>query len=159
VRWFDLSGEAKFSLPDQLTPVQATFGDVLRLDGLAFGDMTSPDEPVWATLHFTLLRDTEVNYKVSLRLRADDGSIVGQVDRDLLNDRHFRTADWPLADPALNQTINVYLLPLPADLPPGHYRLEAVVYNAEPPYPSEGVTGLETNDGVSALLGHVKVVP
>ena len=159
VRWFDLPGEAKFSLPDQLTPVQATFGDVLRLDGLAFGDMTSPDEPVWATLHFTLLRDTEVNYKVSLRLRADDGSIVGQVDRDLLNDRHFRTADWPLADPALNQTINVYLLPLPADLPPGHYRLEAVVYNAEPPYPSEGVTGLETNDGVSALLGHVKVVP
>ena len=107
----------------------------------------------------TLLRDNEVNYKVSLRLRADDGSIVGQVDRDLLNDRHFRTADWPLADPALNQTINVYLLPLPADLPPGHYRLEAVVYNAEPPYPSEGVTGLETNDGVSALLGHVKVVP
>lgn len=159
VRWFDLPDAAKFSLPDSLAPVQATFGDVLRLDGLAYGDTTTPDEPIWATLHFTLLRDTEVNYKVSLRLRADDGAIVGQIDRDLLNDRHFRTADWPLTAPALNQAINVYLLPLPADLPPGRYRLEAVVYNAEPPYPSEGVAGLESADGVSALLGHVKVVP
>ncbi|MCB9099204.1 MAG: glycosyltransferase family 39 protein [Anaerolineales bacterium] len=159
VRWFDLPAEAKFSLPDQLAPVQATFGDVLRLDGLAFGDTTTPVEPVWATLHFTLLRDTDVNYKVSLRLRAGDGAIVGQVDRDLLNDRHFRTADWPLADPTLNQATSVYLLPLPVDLAAGRYRLEAVIYNAEPPYPSEGVAGLETADGVSALLGHVKVVP
>ena len=157
VQWYDLPDDAEFSLPTTLNPVQATFGDVLQLDGIALSKTTTPGEPVWATLHFTLLQETSVNYKVSLRLRAEDGSIVAQIDRDLLNDRHFRTADWPLDDPALNQATNVYLLSLPPDLPADNYRLEAVVYNAEPPYPSEGVTGLESTDGVSALIGHVKV--
>jgi hypothetical protein len=116
-----------------------------------------PGEPVWATLHFSLLRPTEVNYKVSLRLRDSAGQIIGQLDRDLLNDRHFRTAAWPVDDPALNQALNVYLLPVPPDTLPGDYRLEAVLYNAEPPYPGEGVTGQATADGAAASLGPVVI--
>ena len=159
VTWFELPDRAAFSLPSQLNPVEVTFGDVLRLDGVAYGQTTSRDNPTWATLHFTLLRPTEVNYKVSVRLRGDQGQLVSQADRDLLNDRHFRTAAWPLHDPALNQAINVYTLPLTAETAPGTYRLETVIYNAEPPYPSEGVTGVESSDGVSALLGHITVTP
>lgn len=159
VRWFDLPRGTKFSLPKTLTPVQAVFGDVLQLDGLAYSKTVTDDEPIWITFHFARLRETNVDYKVSLRLRDAEGNIVGQTDQDLLNDRHVRTSDWILDDPALNQATNVYLLSHPPGLPAGSYRLEAVVYSAEPPYPSEGVTGLETIDDVSALIGHVKINP
>ena len=166
IAWFDLPDEAaaSFSLPRDLPPVQATFGDVLQLDGAAFGGVantaaTPAGEPVWATLHFTLLRDTDVDYKVSLRLRSETGQLVSQLDRELLNDRHFRTSAWPLSDPALNQAINVYLLPLAPDTPPGPYQLEVVVYDASPPYPSEGVSGDATADGTAAILGRITVVP
>jgi hypothetical protein len=64
-----------------------------------------------------------------------------------------------VTDPALNQALNVYLLPLQLELPPGTYQLELVIYNAEPPFPSEGVSGLPSADGVSALLGVVTVEP
>jgi hypothetical protein len=160
LEWYALPGDnSPFSLPVSLNPIEAAFGDILRLDGAAFGPTASSRRPAWATLHFTLLGDTEVNYKVSVRLRGEDGHIVAQVDRDLLNDRHFRTATWPLDDPALNQAINVYTLPLPAETPPGLYRLEVVVYNAQPPYPSEGVTGPATSPGGGAAVGLVKVIP
>ncbi|GAB4440648.1 MAG: hypothetical protein Kow0031_22610 [Anaerolineae bacterium] len=157
VQWYNLPPDAAFSLPTELPAASATFGDVMRLDGAAFGDAAAPGQPVWATLHFSLLRETGINYKVSLRLRDEAGQVIAQLDRDLLNDRHFRTAAWPLDDPALNQAINVYLLPLPPDAAPGAYQLEAVLYNAEPPYPGEGVTGQATADGAAALLGQVVI--
>lgn len=166
IEWFSLPPAGTvFSLPTNLSPVEAAFGEVLRLDGAAYGGQPpasttiSPGQAAWATLHFTLLRPTSVDYKVSLRLRAEDGRVMAQTDRDLLNDRHFRTSAWPLADPALNQAINVYTLPLPADAPPGPYRLEAVVYNSQPPYPSEGVSGIESSDGASGLIGQLQVIP
>jgi len=160
VEWFSLpTDNTSFSVPTDLTPTSATFGDVLHLDGLAFGDTTTVNNPSWATLHFSLLRDTDVDYKVSVRMRGEDGRVVSQVDRDLLNDRHFRTSAWPPDDPALNQAINVYTLPIAVDTPPGDYQLEVVVYNSQPPYPSEGVSGHTSADGVSAILGLITVTP
>jgi len=165
VEWFELptNPPPRFRLPADLPPLDAVFGDVLRLDGAAFGHApqaeTFANEPVWATLHFTLLRSTGVDYKVSLRLRNSQGQVVAQTDKELLNDRHFRTSAWPVADPALNQAINVYLLPLPPKTPPGQYQLETVVYNAQPPYPSEGVTQQASSDGVSAILGQLTISP
>jgi len=160
VEWFSLPDDnTTFSVPTNLTPIEATFGDVLRLDGFAYGETTTVNNPVWTTLHFTLLRDTDVDYKVSVRVRGEDSRVVSQVDRDLLNDRHFRTSAWPLNDPALNQAINVYTLSLAADTPPGDYQLEVVVYNSRPPYPSEGVSGHTSADGVSAIIGPITVTP
>ena len=37
--------------------------------------------------------------------------------------------------------------------------LEVVVYDARPPYPSEGVTGPATLDGTAAVIGHITVTP
>ena len=166
VAWFSLPDkDTVFSLPTDLSPANATFGNVLQLDGAAYGghppsgNTTSVNQPAWVTLHFTLLRQTDVDYKVSLRLRGEAGQIVAQEDKDLLNDRHFRTSAWPLSDPALNQAINVYTLSLTPDMPPGSYRLEVVVYNAQPPYPSEGVSGAESTDGVAAVIGSITVIP
>jgi uncharacterized membrane protein len=166
VEWYSLpSAKVNYSLPTDLNPVNARFGDVLRLDGAAFGgyppatNATPVNHPAWATLHFTLLRPTEVDYKVSLRLRGEDGQVEAQVDKELLNDRHFHTSAWPLPDPALNQAINVYTLSLAPDIPPGQYRLEVVVYNSQPPYPSEGVTGIESVDGTAAIIGTISIIP
>jgi hypothetical protein len=166
VTWYSLpAAGTRFSLPADLPPTQATFGDVLRLEGAAYGghppdgSTVTVGQSVWATLHFSLLRDTEVDYRVSLRLQSPDGQVVAQVDQDLLNDRHFRTSAWPLDDPTLNQAINVYTLPVPLDAPPGDYQLTAVVYNAQPPYPSEGAAGPASADGVAALIGTITIIP
>ena len=52
-----------------------------------------------------------------------------------------------------------FLVPFVGLMAPGAYQLELVIYNAEPPYPSEGVSGLPSADGVSAVLGVVTVEP
>jgi hypothetical protein len=152
VNWFALLDEP-FSLPNQLKPVEAVFGDVLHLDEADFGIATL--DKVWVTLHFDLLHETQVDYRVSVRLRNDEGQITNQTDRDLLNDRHFRSSAWPITDEALNQAVNVYLIPIPSETPAGRYQIEVVVYDAEPPYPSEGVTGPASVDGVMAIIGTV----
>lgn len=166
IEWFSLPDpKTSFSLPTDLQPLHATFGDVLQLDGAAYGgyppsgQATSTRHPAWATLHFTLLRQTTVDYKVSLRLRGQDGHVAAQVDKDLLNDRHFRTSAWPLTNPVLNQAINVYTLAFAPDTSPGSYRLEVVVYNRQPPYPSEGVAGVDSHDGIAAMIGNLTVIP
>jgi uncharacterized membrane protein len=166
VEWFSLPpAGAVFSLPTDLPPLRATFGQTLQLDGAAYGGQPpaglslKAGQLAWATLHFTLLQATAVDYKASLRLRSPDGRLVAQVDRELLNDRHLHTSAWPLDDAVLNQAINVYTLPVAADASPGVYRLEVVVYNSQPPYPSEGVTGSASPDGISALIGSLNVIP
>jgi mannosyltransferase len=158
VTWWNLPRHAHFSLPDDLLPADITFGDVLRLDGLAFSDAAQVGDVAWATLHFTLLRDTDVDYRVSLRLYSPEGNRLALTDKDLLNDRHFRTSAWPLDDPRLNQAINVYTLPIPPDASTGSYRLETVVYEATT-LEALPVAAGSASDGISAFLGTVVVSP
>lgn len=166
VSWFSLPDAGTvYSVPTHLPPINATFGDAIRIDGAAFGGFPPSGTAVpagrsaWLAIHAALLRDTDITYKISARLRGPDGWLAAQVDKELLNDRHFRTAAWPVDDPALNQAINVYTLPVPADTPPGRYYLEVVLYNAQPPYASEGVSGAATTDGVAGLIGQIAVTP
>jgi len=165
VTWWDLRGDAHFSLPDNLSQVDFMFGDVVHLDGLAFSDMAQMGNSAWATLHFTLLRQTDADYRVSLRLRDPDGNVLSSTDRDLLNDRHFHTSAWPVDDPRLNQAVNVYMLPIPPDTPPSDYCLEVVVYREDTleALPVVGVSSSEcastAQDGTSARVGRVGVSP
>ncbi len=165
VAWWELPIDARFSLPDKLLAAEITFDDVVRLDGLAFSHGAQAGGSAWATLHFRLLRDTDEDYRVSLRLRGPRGDMLPSTDKDLLNDRHFRTSAWPLDDPRLNQGINVYTLPVPTGAPPGNYCLEVVVYEATTlealPLVGVPVSGCisPTEDGISARLGAVAVSP
>jgi mannosyltransferase len=165
VAWWDLQPDAYFSLPDQLAPADFVFGDVVRLDGLAFSNGVPVGEAAWATAHFSLMRDTEVDYRVSLRLRDARGDMLAPTDKDLLNDRHFRTSAWPVGDARLDRAINVYTLPIPADALPGSYCLEAVVYEADTQAAlpvTEGSTSecvSPEGDSISAWLGTVVVSP
>ncbi len=148
--------ERPFSLPDELPSAEVNFDNVLLLDGLAYSKTLSPGEAAWVTLHFTQLSPTTINYKVSLRLRAPDGSLLAQVDKAILNDRHFQTAAWPIEDPALNQAINVYTLPLNQPNYTGPLTLEAVVYNAATGDSIAAYGVSTTNDDlVSAQIGEI----
>jgi uncharacterized membrane protein len=169
VDWYSLSGR-DFSLPDELGPVSVELGEpgatVMRLDGLAFGGPASQGRAVsaaktaWVTMHFRLLRPTDLDYRVSVRLRAEDGSLAAQLDKDLLNDRHFRTSAWPLDDERLNQAINVYTLPLAPDAGPGIYSLEVVVYDAVTltVLPVTGDPGGAAEPGTAAV-GRLEILP
>jgi hypothetical protein len=165
VTWWDLPNDVHFILPNDLSPVDIVFGDVVRLDGIAFSDTAQVGDAAWATLHFSLLGDVDQDYRVSLRLRNSEGEMLPPVDKDLLNDRHFRTSAWPINDPLLSQAVNVYALPIPPDASPGDYCLEAVVYEANTmeALPVSGVSPSECvpppGDGISAWLGTVTVSP
>jgi hypothetical protein len=165
VTWWQLPPEARFSLPDDLAPREVVFGEVVKLDGVAFSATGRGGGAAWATLHFSLLTEAPADYRVSVRLRGPDGTILPPTDRDLLNDRHFRTSAWPLNDSRLNQAINVYTLPIPAEAPGGDYCLEAVVYQADTlqALPVSGATASScpaaAGDGISAQLGRVAVSP
>ncbi|UCC88600.1 MAG: glycosyltransferase family 39 protein [Anaerolineales bacterium] len=164
VAWWDLPGGAHFSLPDDLSQsagCHITFGELIQLDGLDFSDAAQVGGMAWATLHFTLLRNTDVDYRVSLRLRDPQGDMLPPTDKDLLNDRHFRTSAWPQDDPRLNQAINVYSLPIPPGTMPGIYSLEAVVYEAITlaGLPVTGGCISPAGDGASVQLGSVTVSP
>jgi hypothetical protein len=165
VAWWALPGDARFSLPDELSPGDVTFGDVIRLDGRAFSPEAQAGEAAWATLRFTLLRDADADYRVSLRLRDAAGNMLPPADKDLLNDRHMRTSAWPLGDARLNQAINVYTLPVPPEAEPGEYCLEVVVYAATTldALPASGALlsgpgcASAQGDGISARLGRIAI--
>jgi predicted ribosomally synthesized peptide with SipW-like signal peptide len=165
VAWWALPGDARFSLPDELSPGDVTFGDVIRLDGRAFSPEAQAGEAAWATLRFTLLRDADADYRVSLRLRDAAGNMLPPADKDLLNDRHMRTSAWPLGDARLNQAINVYTLPVPPEAEPGEYCLEVVVYAATTldALPASGALlsgpgcASAPGDGISARLGRIAI--
>ena len=165
VIWWDLQNDVRFTLPNDLSPVDIVFGDVVRLDGLAFSDTAQVGLAVWATAHYSLLGDVDKDYRVSLRLRDPNGKMLPPTDKDLLNDRHFRTSAWPVNDARLSQAMNVYALPIPSDSSPGDYCLEAVVYEADTmeALPVSGGSPSECipppGDGVSAWLGSVTVSP
>jgi hypothetical protein len=165
VTWWRLPPDTRFSLPDDLSPRDIAFGDVVALDGVAFSDTGRADEAAWATLHFSLLKQAPADYRVSVRLRSPDGAMLPPTDRDLLNDRHFRTSAWPLNDSRLNQAINVYTLPIPAEAPGGDYCLEVVVYEASTlqALPVSGAPASScpspAGDRISAQLGSVVVSP
>ena len=157
VSWWQLPHNVKFSLPEELAAVHIVFGDAVLVDGVAYGAWGRAGGTTWATLHFALLRQTGVDYRASLRLRGADGKMLPPVDKDILNDRHLRTAAWPLEDARLNQALNVYTLPLPSDMSPGKYQLELVIYEAAT-LAALPVVGLPSTDGISAPLGSFYVV-
>ena len=158
ITWWELTATTEFSLPEELAPSPTIFGGFLSLDGIAFNDTVEPGGNVFITCHFNLVSPSGSDLRASLRLRDAAGQILPPVDKDILNDRHFRTAAWPVDDPRLNQAINVYTLPISSETPPGSYRLEMVVYDAA------GLDPLWVNDptspdGISAYLGQMQVLP
>ena len=79
---------------------------------------------------------------------------LAQADERLLNDRHRAPAQWQPDD----QPLNVYLLYLPPDLPPGDYTVRVLVYDADTLAPIDLLDAAGNPAGQEATLGSVGVM-
>lgn len=153
-----MPADPQFSLPQDLSPVSTVFGGTLLLDGVSFTDTVHPGANVSVTCHYSIAGPVTSDLRASLRLRDTAGISLSPTDKDILNDRHFRTSAWPATDPRLNQAINVYTIRVPADVSPGTYFLEMVVYDATD-QEALWVNDPTSPDGISARLGQVVLLP
>ncbi len=166
--WYRLPEEASFSLAPAFEPVHIDFEGKVSLIGLAFGgrgqEETSTEAEVarrvvpagrtmWAALQWQVSQEIEGAYKAALYLQDGRGELVGQVDKDLLNDRHLQTSAWSPDEVA----INVYNLTVAPGTPPGEYILEASLYA---PATLERLNVLDDRGGArgtAAFLGRMEV--
>jgi hypothetical protein len=140
VRTYGLPADTTFELEAQLSPVGLVFGDQVELVSWSQGGRESPastggvveqdpsvhaGEPAWVVARWRSVGAASGQIKASLRLVGPEGELVGQDDRPLLNDRHLALPYWESEDTPLN----VYLIDLGADTPPGTYSWQIVVYD------------------------------
>jgi hypothetical protein len=148
---------------DILRPMNVTFGDQLRLVGIAYGatgqsaDQTpvAAGEGLWARLRWRRVGEITQDYQVSLVVQDEGGHVVGQEDTLLLdNQRHQGTSRW-----AVGQEENSYqVVSIAPAIPPGLYQLRVVVYD-----PTDGRRLLPDLPAVggdlAAVVGEVTVKP
>jgi 4-amino-4-deoxy-L-arabinose transferase-like glycosyltransferase len=165
--WYQLPPHGTFSLTSEVNPIDADFGQI-SLESYAYGGRgagaTSSEAEVearvvpagkkmWAVLQWQLQRKVNRNYKVALFLKDSRGHLIGQDDRQLINDRHLYTSSWWLDE----VVTNVYDPLVPDGTPPGQYTVEVAVY--EP----EGLVRLDVLDangapqGTTVKLGNIEV--
>jgi len=169
VRWYAIAPDTVFELAPALQPLKLVFGDQMELVGWAYGGrgpgVTSTVEetraqavPVgqsaWAVLRWRQLPGAAGPLKVSLRLVGEDGHLVGQDDRLLLNDRHLTPPHWGAED----RPLNVYVIEVGADTPPGTYLWQVVVYEPQTLAPLPWLDADGQLHGEPATLGHIRLL-
>jgi hypothetical protein len=128
---------------------RADFDEELALVGYALStDRPVPGGAVEVTLYWQALDKPGPEYTAFIHLVNADGTGVAQVDSPLLGG-FFQPAFWPKDQDMPDRRV----LTLPADLPPGRYRLDAGLYRpgeASEPLPIVG-------DGDQVTLGFITV--
>ncbi|HXV99188.1 MAG TPA: hypothetical protein VEC93_12265, partial [Anaerolineae bacterium] len=124
------SGPLKVPLPPpaplpSLAGGSITFGDVARLAGFAnAGRPISAGEPVRFTLLWEVLTTPTVDYTVFVHLLDANDTIVASHDTQPLNNT-YPTTIWSPGERILDE----HILPTPASLPAGQYRLAVGLYH------------------------------
>jgi hypothetical protein len=136
--------ERTFEVPDMAVPVEAAFGDRLRLLGY---DLEQSGESVHLTLHWKALERMETAYKFFVHLYdAESGELVAQKDV-MPYDWSYPTTWWE-AEEVVSDDIE---LPL-EDVPPGKYLLGIGVYN---PGTGERLAIVNLSDHLTAEQGRL----
>jgi len=138
--WSLPSADTTFTLPTIETDAGATFGGVLRLEGV---DLSVTGDTVAVALRWAPLAAMDADYKASLRLIAADGGLAAQKDRFLRHNWHQVTRLWPA------ETVNEYYVLPP--VPPGEYEVRLVVYHPQT------LATLSADVGAEVSLGRVRV--
>ncbi len=149
LRHYALSPGARFSSEPAIEhPLAVNFGD--KIDLLGYGQ----PRPGTVTLYWRARSEMEEDYKVSLRLRDEDGHYWHRRDRDRRPAADlYPTMRWKPGEVLFGK----YEVPVLPGTPPGEYWLEAVLYSEAAP---EALDVLDENGaprGKSALLGMVTV--
>jgi hypothetical protein len=95
----------------------------------------------------------ERNYKVALFLKDSRDHLIGQDDRQLINDRHLYVSSWALDE----VVVNVYDPLVPDGTPPGQYAVEVAVYEPESLVRLDVFDGNGAPQGTTVQLGHIEV--
>ena len=125
-----------------IRPQEITFGNVVKLTGLAYGHVaTDPQEsaaeledntlpsgqPAWAVLRWQALEPIDNDLlKVSLFLTDEVGHLAGQVDDRLFGDLYLFEDTWKTGQPASSY----HILPSLPAIAPGRYTLNLAVYDS-----------------------------
>jgi hypothetical protein len=128
---FERKGPFLLSQPPRLThhPLTTTevqFGPAIHLTGFWL-DALQPGSALPVLLEWRAKQSPQTDYTVFLHLIAPDGTLVAQHDAYPTWLTPQPTSQWPLNRPILDR----HLLTLPSDLPPGKYRLQIGIYNAQ----------------------------
>ena len=139
LQWWELDPPTHFTLAPDLQPVDIAFWASVKVVEASWPqEPLHPGDPLPVAIRWQ--RNLENNsgsisgevmhdepLKARVALYDAGGARLAQADERLLNDRHRAPIQWGADD----QPLNVYLLSLPADLPPGQYTLGLLVYDAE----------------------------
>jgi 4-amino-4-deoxy-L-arabinose transferase-like glycosyltransferase len=168
VFWYQLPPHGTFSLTSKVNPIDVDFADQISLVGYAYGGRgagaTSSEAEVeagvvpagkkmWAVLQWQLQQEMDRNYKVALFLKDNRDHLIGQDDRQLINDRHLYTSSWWLDE----VVTNVYDPLVPDGTPPGQYTVEVAVYEPESLARLDVLDANGTPQGTTIQLGNIKV--
>ncbi len=164
VAWYEISPDTQFELAEQMSDVDARFGDQVVLRAFALGGSgsgttatldetrsgaSSADRPVWVVLRWSKLATASHSLKANVVLKDANGLIVSRDDRPIVNDRHLSVPNWSTEDAPLG----VYLLKPDPATPPGEYSVELVAYDSDT-LERFSVTGA-ASDGGGLRLGTV----
>ena len=125
-------------MSEKLIPITANFGHQLELTGFVLGDagntihvadpQAASNDLLWLRLAWHKTADHPENLKVSAQIYADNGQLVGQMDKLLKNNiLQDSSKGWEIG--AEEETY--FLIPIPPATPPGDYTLKLAVYGED----------------------------
>jgi len=134
---------------------RADFDNALRLTGFGLSAVhLAPGQEITVTLDWQALEDAGIAYTAFLHLLAADGSGVAGLDEPVLRGL-YQPDFWP---PDMTFT-DRHRLTLPADLPPGRYRLDLGLYPSDRPGELLPVAGWDRLPLAALPIGDAEPLP
>lgn len=144
---YALPADVRFSSQPRIEyPVSVNFGDEIRLLGYSLAREGAKRE-VEVTLYWQGLKKMTEDYKISLRLRDEEGHYWGRVDARPAS-YWYPTMRWPPGEVLFGKH-TIEALP---GTPPGEYLLEVGAYTEEDP------RGLDVLDEKGTPLGKSQII-
>lgn len=117
-----------FALTNIQVDLDVDFDDKLRLIGYGFSEeVVEYRKHLGVTLRWQAQGGPKKNYALSLRLVDEQGHPWGQVDEWLEDETSLPTSAWDAGE----VSEGFYALPLPPGIPPGRYRVKAILYRTD----------------------------
>ncbi len=149
---YALPADVRFSSQPRIEyPVSVNFGDEIRLLGYSLPGREA-NRGIEVILYWQGLKELTEDYKVSLRLRDEEGHYWGRVDARPAS-YWYPTMRWPPGEKLFGKH-TIETLP---GTPPGEYRLELGIYTEEDPRGLDVLDGKGTPLGKSQIIGRAEV--
>jgi mannosyltransferase len=130
------------------TPVSARFGSSLGLTGYWMRPQSRPGDWFYVVLTWLARQKLEADYKVFVHVWGADGHVLFQRDKRSLNDL-LPMSRWTPG----RELRDDFAMVIPADLPPGEYRVVVGVYD-----PAAGGTRLAAQSDRSPVVSDAVVL-